>query len=255
MPDSRGIRIMGQPRQPVLQPILPRLVGRMPKSEVLRERLTGQPREAKPREFQILRRLPQMRYSPRTARIAAPGGGAIDRVMRTVPAAPAAKKGLTPRVSLSVRLRLPVVARRQYGVRSLAAPHLVWPEMPHPVTALDMTAGPRALPSVTLIASAPQTREFRLCQGMPFAWPGARTISARVVSGVTAPRETTMPLNQRAPAPATLRLEMRRAELSPRFARLTQRPASSSAAHRIAAAPFAPQDTALPSPVEEYQTK
>src|SRR5207244_891032 len=147
-------------RKPVLQPILPGLVARMSQSEVLRERLSGPPREAKPREFQILRRLPQKRYGLRPVRIAAPGAGAIDRVMRTVPALPAAKKGLTPRVSLGVRFRLPVVPVRQDGVRSRSAPHLVWPEMPHRVTALDMTAGPRALPAVTPPCSAPPPREF-----------------------------------------------------------------------------------------------
>ena len=255
MPDSRGIRIIGQAREPVLQPILPRLVARMPKSEVLRERLSGPPREAKPREFQILRRLPQMRYGLRPVRVAAPGAGAIDPVMRAVPALPAAKKGLTPRVSLGVRLRLPVVPVRQPGVRSPSAPHLVWPEMPHRVTALDRTAGPRALPAVTLLSIAPPPREFRPRMGTLFAWPGARPISARAVPGRAAPRETTMPLNQGGPAPAALRVEPPRAELSPSFARLTQPPASSPMAHRIAAAPFAPQDAALPSPVEEYQTK
>jgi hypothetical protein len=202
-PRIHDARMSTRLQHPGPQPIPSRIVTRIPAAGILRELLPHAPRQAQAREFQILRLAKPNRL---TLRIAARESIKPRRVKYATLSGFTAKKGVTPRVSLHVKFRLPRVEVWRYGGTSVAAPHLVWQEAPiHPT--------PRNL------APSPRT----LSVGREFPEAHARTVH----------------------------LEIRRAQTTPTFVPLAHRPADWAAAHRIAAAPFVPQDPAVPPTAEE----
>jgi len=237
-------------RKPALRPIVSRLITGMPKSEVLRGPAAGRPPESQPLGFHILSRLAQPRYGVRTLRIAPPRSAARKHVKRTVQAVASAKKGLTTRVSLGVTFLLPRAQRWQFGGSLMPPLRLNWPEIPNRPTSVEGAAEmwTLAVPGVGLFR--PVLREFQLRRATASGRPAAQTISAPVPPGTVAPREAVVRANH-FPAPSTLRVAMRRAQVFPSFARPAHFPADFAGAHRIAAAPFAPQDPVFRSSNEE----
>src|ERR1041385_9025093 len=125
-PHLLEIRFNLRPNQTVFHTILPGLVACLPTPGILRTCRPGTAPESKPRGSEILLRLPQLAHR-RMLRIASTGA-ALQCGKHAILSTPA-KKGLTPRVSLTITFRLPRIAAWRYKGSTLATPHVVWPEV------------------------------------------------------------------------------------------------------------------------------
>jgi hypothetical protein len=226
---------------------------RIQSREFLRDVFPAAPRAARSREFQILRQPIQIGVRRESLRIAPAGPSATSQVRRAVQSV-ASHKGLTPRVSMGVRFRPPVVRNWQFKGSSVSRPHLVWIEMPQSPAVRDNAAAPQ-LQSAQAGSRPAVPRPLPHRVPMPFGSPAMRPISARMASGTAEPHEAAMPLGRQEAARPTLRIAPRRDEHRRSFARLIQSPLSIHAAHRITGVRFTAQDFIVSSPVEEFQTK